>query len=169
MNRLISKGMSWEKQSFIKRHRRVVHRVTTNGNEWYSEWQRVTTSSTTSDNEWYNEWQRLTMATNDNEWHKEYKQMKANESDFRFENKTIMQCITTIYSATSFWNCNVKQKIYRSSQRRFSIKKNTYFEEHLWRATSASVLNKNKRCLRDSKNLSKLGLINWWIYQIIFK
>ena len=40
--------------------------------------------------------------------------MKANESDFRFENETIMQCITTIHSATSFWNYNnVKQKIYR--------------------------------------------------------
>ena len=43
-----------------------------------------------------NEWQRMTTSdtTNDNERHIERKQMKANESDFRFENETIMQCVT---------------------------------------------------------------------------
>ena len=40
----------------------VVHRVTTNDNEWCTEWQRVATSGTTSDNEW----QRMT--TSDNKW-----------------------------------------------------------------------------------------------------
>ena len=39
--------------------------------------------------------------TNDKEWHNEWKQMKANEIDFRLQNETIMQCIATIYSATS--------------------------------------------------------------------
>ena len=94
--------------------------VTMNGSEWQrmtmsgianeKEWQqvvqRVTTivvqRMTTSDNKWQrvtmndNEWQRMTTSdtTNDNERHIERKQMKANESDFRFENETIMQCVT---------------------------------------------------------------------------
>ena len=106
-------------------------RVTTNDNEWYSEWQRVTTSSTTSDNEWEwvtmndNEWQRV--RTNDNEWYNKWQRvvqrMKANESDFRFQNEKFMQCKTTMYSATSFWKYNVKQNICQSSHRRCSIKK----------------------------------------------
>ena len=33
--------------------------------------------------------------------------MKANESDFRFQNETIKQCKSTLYSATSFWKYNV--------------------------------------------------------------
>ena len=106
-------------------------RVTTNDNEWYSEWQRVTTSSTTSDNEWEwvtmndNEWQRV--RANDNEWYNEWQRvvqrMKANESDFRFQNEKFMQCKTTMYSATSFWKYNVKQNICQSSHRRCFIKK----------------------------------------------
>ena len=40
-----------------------------------------------SDNEWFNEWQRVVQ------------RMKANESDFRFQNKIITQCKTAIYSA----------------------------------------------------------------------
>ena len=52
----------------------MVQRVTTNGNDWYNEWQRVV------------------------------QRMKTNESDFRIQNETIMQCKTRIYSATSFWN-----------------------------------------------------------------
>ena len=64
--------------------------------------ERVTTSSTTSDNEWYNKLQRLAQ------------RMKANESDFRFQNETMMQCITA--------RQNVKQNICRSSHRRCSIK-----------------------------------------------
>ena len=51
-----------------------------------SDWQRVTTN----DNKWYNKWQRVAQG------------MKANESDFRFQNEIIMQCIATVYSATSF-------------------------------------------------------------------
>ena len=90
---------------------RVVQRVAMNYTEWYNEWQRVATSSTTTDNECYNEWQRVTMndnewqrittsgTTNVNEWYNEWKQM----SDFRFQNETIMQFKTTIYTATSFW------------------------------------------------------------------
>ena len=66
---------------------------------------------TTNDNEWYNKWQRVAQ------------RIKANESYFRFQNQTIMQCITTIYSETSFWKYNVKQNICRSSHRRCSIKK----------------------------------------------
>ena len=66
-----------------------------------------------NDNEWYHEWQRVT------------KRIKANESesDFRFQNETIMQCITTIYLAMSFWKYNVKQNICWNSHRRCSIKK----------------------------------------------
>ena len=45
--------------------------MTTNGNEWYNEWQRVIMSGTTGDYKWQrvttsdNEWQRVT--ANDNE------------------------------------------------------------------------------------------------------
>ena len=44
----------------------MVHRVTTNDNEWQRVVQQVTTSGTTSDNEW----QRVTTSgtTSDNEW-----------------------------------------------------------------------------------------------------
>ena len=109
--------------------------MTTNDEEWYNGWQRVTTSSTTSDNEWCNEWPRMTLndsewqwvTMNDNEWCNEWQRvaqrMKANESDFRFQNKTVMQCITTIYLATSFWKNNVKPNICRSSHRTCSIKR----------------------------------------------
>ena len=112
---------------------RVVQRVTTNDNEWYNEWQRVTTSSTTSgttsENEWYNEWQRVEQ------------RVKVNGSDFRFQSETIMQCKTTIYSATSFWKYNVKQNIYWSSHRKCPIKKLLlavlqYSQENTWRPAS---------------------------------
>ena len=73
---------------------RIVYKKT---DEWYIKWQRVTTSGTTSDNEWYNEWQRVVQ------------RMKANDGDFRFQDETIMQCKTTIYSATSFWKCQTEQ------------------------------------------------------------
>ena len=101
-------------------------RVTTNDNEWYSKWQRVTTSSTMSDNEWYNEWQQVEQ------------RMKANESDFRFQDEEIMQLKTTIYSAMSFSNYNVKQNICWSSHRSCSIKKLLlailqYSQENTWR------------------------------------
>ena len=112
---------------------RVMQRKTTNDNEWQpmttsgtirdSEWERVTMS----DNEWqrmttrHNEWQRLT--TTDNEWQRVVQQNESNKSDFRFQNETIMQCKTTIYSATSFWKCNAEQNIYRSSHQRCSLKK----------------------------------------------
>ena len=181
-------------------------RITTNGNEW----QRVVQRVTTSDNEWQrvimneNEWQRMKTCgiTNDSATRM---LLKVNDSDFRFQNETIMQCITTIYSATSFWKYNIKKKICRSSHRRSSIKKaalknfaiftgkhlkacnfikkrfqrkcceyceifkNTCFEEHLWTAASGSVFNKNKRCLRGSKNLHKIGFKNWWIGEVPFK
>ena len=39
---------------------------------------------------------------NDNKRHGVVQRMKANESDFRFQNETIIQCKTTMYSATSF-------------------------------------------------------------------
>ena len=109
--------------------------MTTNDEEWYNEWQRVTTSSTASNNEWCNEWQRMTLndsewqwvTMNDNEWcnewQREAQRMKAKESDFRFQNKTVMQCITTIYLATSFWKNNVKPNICRTSHRTCSIKR----------------------------------------------
>ena len=37
---------------------------------------------------------------------------------------------------------------------------NTYFEEHLRTAASASVFNQNKRCLCGSKTLHKIDLKN---------
>ena len=81
--------------------------MTTSGNEW----QQVTTN----DKECYNEWQRVAQRMKANEM---------NESDFRFQSETIMQCITTIFLATtSFWKYNVKQKICRSSHWRCTIKK----------------------------------------------
>ena len=119
---------------------RVMQRKTTNDKEWQrmitsgtthdSEWERVTTS----DNDWqriatrHNEWQRVT--TTDNEWQRVVQRIttsgttnESNKSDFRFQNETIMQCKTTIYSATSFWKYNAEQNIYRSSHQRCSIKK----------------------------------------------
>ena len=79
---------------------RVIKSGTTIDNEWQRVVQRVATSSTSE-----NEWKRVATSgtTNDNEWHIEWKRMKANESGFRFQNQTIMQYITTTYSATSFW------------------------------------------------------------------
>ena len=56
----------------------------------------MTTSSTTNDSER----QRVTM--NDNKRQRVVQRMKANESDFRFQYETIIQCKTTIYSAASF-------------------------------------------------------------------
>ena len=119
----------------------MVQRLTTNDNEWYNKWQqvaRVTTSSTSE-----NEWKRVTTSgtTNDNEWHIEWKRMKANESGFRFQNQTIMQYITTTYSATSFWKHYVKHNICRSSYRISSIKKLLlkilqYSHETTWRPAS---------------------------------
>ena len=88
----------------------MVHRKTRGDKKWYNDWQRMTTSST-SYNEWYNKWQRVPHRT------------KANERNFRFQNKTIVQCITTTYSARSFWNHYVKPNICRSSYRISSIKK----------------------------------------------
>ena len=99
---------------------RVVQRVTTND----SEWQRTATSGTTNYIEWQwvvqpvttsgNEWQRVTM--NDNEWYNKWKQIKV-ILGFRMKQLTTMQCKTTIYSATCFWNYNVKQNIGRNSTR----------------------------------------------------
>ena len=96
---------------------------TTNDNDWQRAVQRVTTSGAMSDNEWQrmkkidSEWQRV--IKNDNEWHNEWQRvvqrMKVDESDFRFQNETIMQCKTTINSATSFWKYNVKQNICKSN------------------------------------------------------
>ena len=51
--------------------------MTTSDNEW----QRFTRNRTTNDKEWYNKWQQVVQ------------RMKANESDFRFQNETIMQCL----------------------------------------------------------------------------
>ena len=98
-----------------------MQRVTTNGNDWYNEWQRVV------------------------------QRMKANESDFRFHNETIMQCKTTIYSATSFWKYNVKQNICWSNHRRCSIKNLLlailqYSQENTWRPATL---------LRRDSNIAK--------------
>ena len=59
----------------------------------------MTTSGTANDNEWYNKWQRVAQ------------RMKANESDFRFQNETIMQCMFTLYSSTFSFKYNVKQRL----------------------------------------------------------
>ena len=48
----------------------MIHRVTTNDNEWYHEWQQVVQQVTTNDNEWQrmtksdNEWQRVVISAN---------------------------------------------------------------------------------------------------------
>ena len=112
---------------------------TTKNNKWQRVVQRVAASNTTSGNEW----QRVTTSdnggtTNDNDCQNEWKWMKANESDFRFQNKTIIQCIPTICSATSFWIYNVKQNICRRGHRSYSIKKlllkfSHYSPENSWR------------------------------------
>ena len=97
---------------------------------------------TTSDNRWYNEWQW--MATSGNEWERVVQRMKANANDFMFQNATMMQCKTTIYSAMLFWKCNVKQNICRSSHRRCSIKKQLlltileYSQGNTWRPATLS-------------------------------
>ena len=79
----------------LYKDRRVLHRVTTNDNEWQrvtmsgttsdNEWQRVTTIGTTSDNEWYNEWQWMT--TSDNEWYNEWQRVTMSDttSDNRWQ------------------------------------------------------------------------------------
>ena len=94
-----------------------------------NEWQRVVQRITTSDNEWQQvtkngkEWQQVKTkttsgTTNAKKWHDKWTWMKANKSDFRFQNKRIMEYITTIYSATSFSKHYVKENICRSSHRR---------------------------------------------------
>ena len=112
---------------------------TTNGNKWQRLVQLVTTSGRTSDNKW----QRVT--TNENEWYNKWQRVaqrmnaiEMNESDFRSQSKAIVQCITTIYSATSFCKYNVKQNICRSSHRRCSkkqllLKISQYSQENTWR------------------------------------
>ena len=125
--------------------------MTTSDNAWYNEWQR----EQISDNEWqwvtewYNKWQRVA------QW------MKANESksDFRFQNETIMQCITTIYLVISFWKYNVKHNICRNGHQRCSIKKTDL-------KTFALFTGKQEK--NHIKNL-KIGLKNWWIGQVLFK
>ena len=69
-------------------HEGMVYKKT---DEWYIEWLRVVQQVTTNNNEWYNEWQRVVqrVTTSDNEWYSKWKRMKANESDFRFQNETI--------------------------------------------------------------------------------
>ena len=99
-----------------------------------NEWQRVVQRITTSDNEWQQvtkngkEWQQVKTkttsgTTNAKKWHDKWTWMKANKSDFRFQNKRIMEYITTIYSATSFSKHYVKENICRSRHRRCFIKK----------------------------------------------
>ena len=97
----------------------------------------------------YNKWQRV------GQW------MKANESksDFRFQNETIMQCITTIYLVISFWKYNVKHNICRNGHQRCSIKKTDL-------KTFALFTGKQEK--NHIKNL-KIGLKNWWIGQVLFK
>ena len=97
---------------------------------------------TTCDNS-DNEWQRVTTSgtTNANKWHDKWNWMNANKSDFRFQNKRIMEYINTTYSATSFSKHYVKGNICRSSHRRCFIKKNalknfTLFSEKQLKACS---------------------------------
>ena len=56
----------------------IVVNPTTIDNEWQPVVQWATTSGKTGDNECYNKWQRLVQ------------RMIANESDFRYQNETIM-------------------------------------------------------------------------------
>ena len=101
----------------IVKDRRVVHRVTsndnewqrmttsgtTNGIEWYKEWQRVTTSGTASDNEWKNEWIRMRVSKI--EWFHVAKETKGQSGrPISFRNNFIessMQYITTVRTSSS--------------------------------------------------------------------
>ena len=117
----------------------MVHQVTTSDNERYNKWQQVVQRVTTNKNEW--QWMTTSGTTNGSEWQRVVQPAKANESDIRFQSETIMQCKTTIYSATSFWKYNVKQNIYRSSHRRCPIKELLlavlqYSQENTWRRAS---------------------------------
>ena len=70
-----------------------------------------------------------------------------------------------IFTGKHLKACNFIKK--RLQHKRFpvNIAKN-YFEEHLRRAASAYVFNKNKRCLCGSKTLHKIDLKDWWIGQV---
>ena len=98
-------SFSNEKKTKKQSNKSIVYKKT---DDWYIVWQEVVQRVTTK---WCNKWQHVAH------------RMKANESDFRFQNETIMRCITTIYSAKSFWKYYVKQNIYRSSYRTSYIKK----------------------------------------------
>ena len=110
-------GNEWQR---VIQNNKEWQQITTIGTTNYIEWQRVvqrvTTSGTMSDNKWQrmkkigNELQRVIKNNNEwqNEWQRVVQQMKADESDFRFQNEKLMQCKTTMYSATSFWKYNVK-------------------------------------------------------------
>ena len=65
----------------LKKDRRVVHRVTTNGTTSDNEWQRVTMSGTTSNNEWQRVVQRVT--TNDNEWQRVVQRVTTNDNEWQ--------------------------------------------------------------------------------------
>ena len=79
--------------------------MTTSGITSGNEWQRTAASDTTNDKEWQrvitsdNEWQRVT--TSDREWYNEWQRVvhrtKANESEFRFQNETIMHNVKLQY------------------------------------------------------------------------
>ena len=101
----------------IVKDRWVVHRVTSNDNEWQrmttscatndNEWQRMTSSSTTNDNEWYNEWKPALQQKITSDKANEYGWEKVKLSDFMIQknrNNFIefsIQYITTIRTSRS--------------------------------------------------------------------
>ena len=95
----------------------MVHRVTTNNNEW----QRVVQRVTANDKEW--PW----MTTNDNEGYNEWKQMRV-ILGFRMKQlyNVKLQCIQQhLFENIMCWYyyySMVQQSICRSSHQRFSIK-----------------------------------------------
>ena len=57
----------------------MVHRVTSNDNEW----QRMTANGTTNDIEWYNEWQRVIqrVTTGDNEQYSKWQRVTTSDNE----------------------------------------------------------------------------------------
>ena len=81
----------------IVKDRWVVHRVTSNDNEWQrmttscatndNESQRMTSSSTTNDNEWYNYWKTAVQQKITSDKANEYGWEKVKLSDFMIQKK----------------------------------------------------------------------------------
>ena len=79
-----AKSKKLQNNDRLQKDRRVIHRVTSNDNEWHNKWQQVVQRMTTSDIEWYNEWQRVRtrVTKNDEEWQRMTASDKTNEYEW---------------------------------------------------------------------------------------